>query len=132
MDNPLIAVFLGVIALAALMQAMFFLGATIAGWKAMTYLDTLTTRAESELVKLSGKLDQLSRQVEDLTRQAHEKVARTEPLVDTAAANTWRAGHAVRRAVESPQTTLQKGTALLHGVLRAVEAYRALKRPSAR
>jgi hypothetical protein len=132
MDNPLIAVFLGVIALAALAQAMFFLGATIAGWKAMTYLDTLTTRGESEIVKLGGKLDHLSRQVEELTRQAHESVVRTEPIVDAAAVKTWRAGHSVRRMVESPQTTLQKGTALLHGVLRAVEAYRALKRPSAR
>src|SRR5687767_7839228 len=103
MDNPLVPVFLGVIAFGALLQAVFFAGATFAGWKAISHIDSLSTRAEAEIVKLSQKLDHLTVQVESLTRQVHEKVARTEPIVDSAASRTWRAGHAVRQAVESPQ-----------------------------
>lgn len=132
MDNPLVPVFLGIIAVSALFQGVFFLGAIIAGLKAVSYLDTLTARAETEMGKLGQKLDKLSVQVESLTRQAHEQVARTEPMVDTAASRAWRAGHGLKRVVESPQTTLQKGAAILNGVLRAVETYRHFRGPVAR
>jgi len=132
LDSPLIPVFLGIIAVTALLHAVFLAGATFAIWKGLSYLGAVSSRAETEITKLGQKLDKLTAQVETLSRQAHETMARTEPMVDSAASRAWRTGHSVRRMVETPQTTLQKGTAILNGVLRAVETYRQFRGPAAR
>ena len=130
--DPLIAVFLGIIAFCALVQAVFFAALSVAGWKALGHAETMASRAEAELGRVAQKLEQLTLRVEGLTRQAHEKVASTQGLVDSIAGRAVRAGGAVHRAAESPFVPLRNGAALVHGVLRAIEAYRYLRRPAAR
>jgi hypothetical protein len=130
--DPLIVVFLGIIAFCALVNAVVLTVAAVVGWKAAARLDTLAERAESEIGRLGQKVEQLTARVETLARQAHETMARTEPAVDRAAARTERAGSAIRRAVETPGAALRNGGALLHGVMRAIDAYRYLRRPAAR
>ena len=130
--DPLIVVFLGIIAFAALVNAIVLTVAAVIAWKASARIDTLAQRAENEMGRLGQKVEHLTARVETLARQAHETMARSEPVVDRVASRTEQAGDAVRRAVESPGAALRNGSAILHGVLRAVEAYRYLRRPAAR
>ena len=130
--DPLIVVFLGIIAFCALVNAVVLTAAAVIGWRAAARMDALALRAESEIVRVGQKVENLTERVETLARQAHETMARTEPMVDGVAARTERAGSAVRHAAESPGAALRNGGAILHGVLRAVEAYRQLRRPAIR
>jgi hypothetical protein len=127
--NPLIAVFLGIIAFCALVQAIFFTGLAVASWKAAHRIDEWATRAEGELARQGQRVEQLTARVEALSRQAHEVMVRAEPVVDSVAARTERAGEVLRHAVELPFVPFRNGAALVHGVLRAFAAYRQMRRP---
>ena len=130
--SPLIAVFLGIIALCALIQAAVFAALAVASWKAAGRVETLADRAETELLGLGRKIEDMTIKVETLSRKAEEAMARTEPLVDKVADRTERAGAAVRRAAEIPFVPFKNGSALLSGMLRAFEVYRQVRGPAAR
>ena len=129
--SPLIVVFLGIIAFCALVQAVFFVAAAVASWKAASRLDAWADRAEQELAAQGHRMEQLTARIETLSRQAHEALVRAEPVVDSVAVRTERAGEVLRHAAGLPFVPFRNGAALLHGVLRAVEAYRHLRRPRA-
>jgi hypothetical protein len=128
--TPAILVFLGIIALCSLVQAVFFAGLAFASWKAAARVDDLADRAQTDLTRIADKVEGLTARLETLSRQARETLERTEPIVTKVAERAERASAAVRRTAERPFVPIQNGSALVHGLLRAVETYRGARRPA--
>jgi hypothetical protein len=79
--TPAILVFLGIIALCSLVQAVFFAGLAFASWKAAARVDDLADRAQTDLTRIADKVEGLTARLETLSRQARETLERTEPIV---------------------------------------------------
>jgi hypothetical protein len=130
--NTTTVVFLGIIAFCAVIQAIFFAGVAYASLKAASKLDALALKAQTDLARIGQKVEEAAAKVEALSVKARETVERTEPAVAAFSARAERASDAVRRAVEMPFVPVKNGSALLHGVLKAVEVYRDTRPARAR
>jgi hypothetical protein len=122
--NTLGLVFLGIIALCGLIQAGFFLAATIAALRAAARLDALVDRAEREWPELGRRLTDVTAQIAEASVKAQAAAERTHQAVEKVAAVTDRASHAARTAAQLPLKPLRTGSALWQALRRAVAVYR--------
>jgi hypothetical protein len=131
--HPIVYVFLGIIAFCSLVQAVFFAGLAFGAWKAKGQVEALAARSETGLAHVSSKLEEITAKLEVLSKKAQEMVTRTEPTVSSAADRAEHLADRIRHAADLPSVPLKNGMALVHGVLRAIEAYKYIRpRPSTR
>src|SRR5689334_19742431 len=107
--NPLMLVFLAIIALCALVQAAFFTALAVASRKAAARVDAWAARTEGELKDMGRRVEDLTARLESLSRQAHEVLERSEPVVENLATRAERAGEAMRHAADLPFVPLRNG-----------------------
>src|SRR5688572_26454886 len=100
--NTLGIVFLGIIALCALIQAAFFVAATVAVLRATARLDAFAERADREWPEIARRLTDATAQVADASRKAQAAAERAQEVVETFAAGTERAAMVARKAAELP------------------------------
>jgi hypothetical protein len=122
--NTLGIVFLGIIALCAVVQAGFFLVATVGVLRAAKRIDTLADRAEREWPELSRRLTDATTEVVALASEARQVAERANRTLEKMAAVTEGASRAARTAAELPLKPLRTGQALWQAFRRAISVYR--------
>jgi hypothetical protein len=128
--NNLSVVFLGIIALCGLVQAAFFLAATVAAWKAAARLEALADRVEREWPPLGRRITEVTAQIAEASRKAEAAAEKAQRTVEKVAAATERAS-SIGRAVAGLSTKpLRTGRAIWEAVRRAVTVYRQPRRPA--
>jgi hypothetical protein len=143
MDEPLASIFLGIIALAALLQAAFVgglaYGARLGGKKLLE----LEKSFDAKVLPLGSRVTAAAEQVQEAAARVHEAAARTDALVGDATARVEhaltlargklvdygermdRAAEAMREEeIEPLKARLGQATALARGVRRALEVWR--------
>ena len=130
--NTLIVVFLGIIALAALLNAVVFAALAVGARKATSGLDTLSLQAERKLPELGRKVASMTERVAGYSARAAAFAHRTEPKVEAVANAAQRTTGKVRSAIHWPFASRHNALVLAHAVQRAAQVYATARpRPSA-
>jgi hypothetical protein len=130
--DPLAGVFLGVIVVGVVAQAVVVAILAVRGRESLRALEARAGRAEAEGRLLSARVEELSARLDELSESAHETAA-SRARAEAAARRVYWAGEVMQQAVALPFPQIRRGAALIHGVLRAIQAYRQLRhRPAAR
>jgi hypothetical protein len=122
--NSLAIVFLGIIAVAALLQAAFFIAAAYFVLRATARVDALADRAEREWPGLVQRVTEATSDLVEASRNARAAAERAQKTVEMVATATDRASDTARRAAQLPLVPLRMGGALWQAVRRAVDVYR--------
>ena len=119
-------VFLGVIALASLVQGLFLLGLGWGGLKLMRRVQELQGRVESELRPAMASVSRITQNVSELSEVASVQVQRVETLVDHTLQRVEDTKAQVREAMSVPLGGLVEVSALLKGFRRGLDVYQRL------
>jgi hypothetical protein len=128
--NTLLVVFLAVIALCALVQAVFFAVAAVATLRAAARLDALTNRLEREWPEVRLRVESLSEDVAEVSRKARDLAERTELTADRVATATERAGHLVRAVASLPIGPVVRVVAVVRAIRYGLRVFRSMRAPS--
>jgi hypothetical protein len=119
-------VFLGVIALAALVQGLFLIGLGWGGLKVMRRVQELQGRVEQELTPAVASVSRITRNVSEVSAVASMQAQRVEALVDHTLARVEDTRERIRVALSIPLGGLVEVSALLKGFRRGLEVYKRL------
>lgn len=119
-------VFLGLIALASLVQGLFLIGLGLGGLKLMRRIEELQGRVERELRPVLASVSRITRNVSEVTAVTSAQVERMEALVDHTARRVDETKAQVREALSVPLGGLAEVSALLKGFRRGLEVYQRL------
>jgi hypothetical protein len=126
--NPLIVVFLGIIALGALVQAALLAALTVMTVKAGSRLRELEARARTDIPRWGLKAREVGMRTAALSARARSMAARAEGSVDASVA---RAQGVARWALRRFFPAVTEGLAVAHGVRKAVAVYQRMGGPGA-
>jgi hypothetical protein len=121
--NTLIIVFLGIIALAALVNAVVFAALAVAARKATSGLDTLSQTAERRLPEWGAKVSTWTGRLAGYSAKAAALAHDTEPKVQAAAEAAQRTTGRVRSAIHWPFASSRNALVMAHALQRAFEVY---------
>jgi hypothetical protein len=119
-------VFLGLIALASLVQGLFLVGLGWGGLKLMRRIEELQGRVERELRPALASVSRITRNVSEVTEVASAQVQRVEALVDHTVGRVEETRAQMRAAMSVPLGGLAEVSALLKGFRRGLEVYQRL------
>jgi hypothetical protein len=119
-------VFLGLIALASLVQGLFLIGLGWGGLKLMRRIEELQGRVERELRPALASVSRITRNVSEVTEVASAQVQRIEALVDHTVGRVEETRAHMREAMSVPLGGLAEISALLKGFRRGLEVYQRL------
>jgi hypothetical protein len=119
-------VFLGLIALASLVQGLFLIGLGWGGLKLMRRIEELQGRVERELRPALASVSRITRNVSEVTEVASAQVQRMEALVDHTVGRVEETRAQMREAMSVPLGGLAEVFALLKGFRRGLEVYQRL------
>jgi hypothetical protein len=119
-------VFLGLIALASLVQGLFLIGLGWGGLKLMRRIEELQGRVERELRPTLASVSRITRSVSEVTEVASAQVQRMEALVDHTVGRVEETRAQMREAMSVPLGGLAEVAALLKGFRRGLEVYQRL------
>jgi hypothetical protein len=119
-------VFLGLIALASLVQGLFLIGLGWGGLKLMRRIEELQGRVEGELRPALASVSRIARNVSEVTEVASAQVQRMEALVDHTVGRVEETRAQMREAMSVPLGGLAEVAALLKGFRRGLEVYQRL------
>jgi hypothetical protein len=119
-------VFLGLIALASLVQGLFLIGLGWGGLKLMRRVEELQGRVERELRPALASVSRITRNVSEVTEVASAQVQRMEALVDHTVGRVEETRAQMREAMSVPLGGLAEISALLKGFRRGLEVYQRL------
>jgi hypothetical protein len=119
-------VFLGLIALASLVQGLFLIGLGWGGLKLMRRVEELQGRVERELRPALASVSRITRNVSEVTEVASAQVQRMEALVDHTRGRVEETRAQMREAMSVPLGGLAEIAALLKGFRRGLEVYQRL------
>jgi hypothetical protein len=119
-------VFLGLIALASLVQGLFLIGLGLGGLKLMRRIQDLQDRVERELQPVLASVSRITRNVSEVTEVTTAQVQRMEALVDHTMSRVDETREQVREAMSMPLGGLAEVSALLKGFRRGLEVYQRL------
>src|SRR5687768_16126876 len=123
-------VLLGVIAVCALIQAVFLTVLVVALVRAGSRIDELKDLATREIPRLARDLSEVTARLAETAQRTREGVERTEAAVATVAKVTRAAGTAARTAARIPLLPFHRTMAFVHAVRRAVGVYRLQAPPA--
>jgi hypothetical protein len=119
-------VFLGLIALASLVQGLFLIGLGWGGLKLMRRIEELQGRVERELRPALASVSRITRNVSEVSEVASAQVQRIEALVDHTMGRVEETRAQMREAMSVPLGGLAEIAALLKGFRRGLEVYQRL------
>jgi len=119
-------VFLGLIALASLVQGLFLIGLGWGGLKLMRRIEELQGRVERELRPALASVSRITHNVSEVTEVASAQVQRMETLVDHTVARVEETRAQMREAMSVPLGGLAEVSALLKGFRRGLDVYQRL------
>ena len=120
-------VFLGVIALASLVQAGFLIGLAVAGRRLARRLDAMQDRIDREIRPALDNLARISRNFAEVTDLVTLQARRIDDLLADTIEKIEDATDTIRRVVIRPLGPLADLTAFLKGIRRGVEVYYKLR-----
>ena len=120
-------VFLGVIALASLVQAGFLIGLAVAGRRLARRLDAMQDRIDREIRPAMDNLARISRNFAEVTDLVTLQARRIDDLLADTIEKIEDATTMIRRVVIRPLGPLVDLTAFLKGIRRGVEVYYKLR-----
>lgn len=120
-------VFLGVIALASLVQAGFLIGLAVAGRRLARRLDAMQDRIDREIRPAMDNLARISRNFAEVTDLVTLQARRIDDLLADTIEKIEEATGMIRRVVLRPLGPLVDLTAFLKGIRRGVEVYYKLR-----
>ena len=120
-------VFLGVIALASLVQAGFLIGLAVAGRRLARRLDAMQDRIDREIRPAMDNLARISRNFAEVTDLVTLQARRIDDLLADTIEKIEEATTMIRRVVIRPLGPLVDLTAFLKGIRRGVEVYYKLR-----
>jgi hypothetical protein len=124
--STLVVVFLGVIALSSVVQAVFLIGLTIEGKKLGRRLEDMERRFEAEIRPAIQNLSRLSRNMADVSELMTSQARRIDLFMSDTVDRLDEASNALRQVMLKPVGTLMDITALLKGFRKGLEIYRRL------
>jgi hypothetical protein len=119
-------IFLGVIALASLVQAVFVIGLTLEGRRLARRLDELQTRLDREIRPGLEQVARIARNFAEVSDLAVLQVRRLDDLVEDTVEKIEEATGVVRRLVLRPLGPVADVLAFLKGLRRGIAVYRQL------
>ncbi|HET7745952.1 MAG TPA: hypothetical protein VFM29_01545 [Vicinamibacteria bacterium] len=115
MDSPWVNVFLGVIAVTALLQAGFVAGLAIAARTGGRKLAALEKQIDAQVLSLAPRVVQVADKVVEASGQVRRQAARTEALVTDATTRVEKALVRARgRIIEAGERMERKASDLEH------------------
>lgn len=120
--------FLGVIALAAAVQAGFVIGLVVFGLRLERRLDALQSRLDRELTPALDNLTRVSRAAAEISDLATLQARRVDVLLADTIEKVEETTGLIQQFVGRPLKALGGSLALLKGLQRAVEVYLQLDR----
>lgn len=119
-------VFLGLIALASLVQGLFLVGLGVGGLKLLRRTKELQARLEQDVRPLLDGVSRITGNVAELTEVTAVQVQRVETLVEHTRARVEETRAQVREALTVPLGGLAEISAILKGFRRGLEVYQRL------
>jgi hypothetical protein len=119
-------VFLGVIALSSLVQALFLIGLAREGRNVARRLDEIERKFETELTPSLRNLARLSQNLADVSDMANAQSRRVDAFMADTIDKLEDATGMLRQVMMRPMSTLMDISALLKGIRKGVEIYRRL------
>jgi hypothetical protein len=119
-------VFLGVIALSSLVQALFLIGLAREGRNVARRLDEIERKFETELTPSLRNLARLSQNLADVSDMVNTQSRRVDAFMADTIDKLEDATGMLRQVMMRPMSTLLDITALLKGIRKGVEIYRRL------
>lgn len=120
-------IFLGVIALASLVQGAFLVGLALGGLRIARRVGEIQKSVESEIRPAVDDVSRLAQNLASVSEIATQQAQRLEALVVHTVTRVEDARSQVRRAVARPATdSLRDVTAILKGVRRGLDVYQRL------
>jgi hypothetical protein len=129
--NTLGVVFLGIIAVCALIHVTLVSAAVMAGRKAAARLDALVARVEGEWPRLELQLTDTTKRLGEAAQRAEAAATSVERVVDKVTSATGLAASVALAAAGVPRHPVRTGMALWNAVRRAVAVYKQPRFPSA-
>jgi hypothetical protein len=120
-------VFLGVIALASLVQAGFLIGLAVGGRRLARRLDAMQDRIDREIRPALDNLARISRNLAEVTDIVTLQARRIDDLLADTIEKIEDATDMIRRVVIRPLGPLVDLTAFLKGIRRGVAVYYKLR-----
>lgn len=124
--EPWGVVFLGVIALATLVQAVFLVNLTLAGRRLARRLDELQARIDREIRPSLEQVFRISRNLAEISDLAVLQARRVDDLLGDTVDKIEDVTGVLRKLILRPLGPLADIVALLKGVKRGLEVYRQL------
>jgi hypothetical protein len=124
-------VFLGIIALAALVQASFLIGLAATGRRLAQRLDTLQARLDQELVPALENLGRVTRNVAEISDLATLQARRVDLMLVDTIEKVEDTTALLQRLVLRPLRPLSYGLAFFRAVRRGIDVYLRLSRHAA-
>jgi len=122
----LVVVFLGIIALSSVVQAVFLIGLAIEGKKLGRRLEDMERRFEAEIRPAIQNLSRLSRNMADVSELMTSQARRIDLFMSDTVDRLDEASNALRQVMLKPVGTLMDITAMLKGFRKGLEIYRRL------
>jgi hypothetical protein len=119
-------VFLGVIALASLVQGAFLVGLALGGLRLARRMGEIQRSVETEIRPAIDDVSRLARNLASVSEIATGQARRLETLVASTVTRVEDARSQVRAAVGRPFESLRDVGAIVKGVRRGVDVYRRL------
>lgn len=124
-------VFLGIIAVAALVQASFLIGLATTGRRLAHRLDALQARLDQELVPALQSLERFTRNAAEISDLATLQARRVDLMLVDTIEKVEDTTALLQRLVLRPLRPLSYGLALLRAVRRGIDVYLRLSRHAA-
>jgi len=124
--TTLVVVFLGIIALSSVVQAVFLIGLAVEGKKLGRRLEEMERRFEAEIRPALQNLSKLSRNMADVSELMSGQARRIDVFMADTMDRLDEAAGALRQVMLKPVGTIMDITALLKGFRKGLEIYRRL------
>jgi hypothetical protein len=124
--DPMGLVFLGVIALASLVQGLFLVGLALGGLRIARRLGEIQKTVDAEIRPAIDDVSRLARNLASVSEVATQQAERLEALVAHTVTRVEGARAQVRHAVGRPLDSFRDVGAILKGVRRGLEVYQRL------
>jgi hypothetical protein len=124
--TTLVVVFLGIIALSSVVQAVFLIGLAVEGKKLGRRLEQMEARFEAEVRPALQNLSRLSRNMADVSELMSGQARRIDVFMSETVDRLDEASSALRQVMLKPVGTLMDITAMLKGFRKGLEIYRRL------
>jgi hypothetical protein len=120
-------VFLGVMALASVIQAGFLIGMAVAGRRLVQRVDALQTRIDRELRPAIDNLARITRNFAEITDLVTLQARRVDDLLADTVEKIEETTTTIRKLVLRPLSPLADIAAFLKGIRRGLDVYHKLR-----